>query len=168
MKPLQQGELDDLCGMYAVINTVRACCGPSVSLGMLFRRLVRDAGAKLPDIAAGGSDADDIERYLRVALAMLWRKYRMALMFNHVEFASLKAMKAGLVEHLAKPNTAALIGVDDHYTVVVSMDGDLWELRDSNGYKYLHCSAGKMRRKKPILHAMPERVVFMVSVNRSP
>lgn len=166
MKPFQQGDLDSLCGMYAVVNAMRVCCGSHVSLRLLFRRLVKDAAADISAILSHGSDADDMEKYLRVASGMLWRNYKLALVFKHVEFKSHKSMKVGMAEHLAKPCTAVLIGVDEHYTAVVSMEGDLWELRDSNGYKYLHCRAGKVKRKKPILRAMPEKSVFMVSVNR--
>lgn len=171
MKPLQQGELDGLCGMYAVVNAVRHCAGSGFGHGraqVLFKRLLEDAGDNLHRLACGGSDEDDINRYLRVALAMLWRHYKLALAFKAVSFRTHKSMGEVMAAHLAKPNTAVLIGVDQHVTVAVALDGDVWELRDSYGYKHLHCASGKVNRRKPLLRAMPELAVILVSVSTPP
>lgn len=168
MKPLQQGELDSLCGMYAVVNAVRHCAGGGdfghSRAQALFKRLLQDAGEKLPRLACSGSDEEDMERYLRVALALLWRHYKLALVFDTVTFRSMKAMREGLTGHLAKPHTAALVSVDYHMTVVMAVHGDVWELLDSYGYKYLHCAGGKIERRRPLLRAMPELEAVLLTV----
>lgn len=166
MKPLRQGEMDSLCGLYAVVNALRICSGGKLSqtnAQAVFKHMVRKLGPDLANIACSGSTDDDVKRYLRVALLFLEERYGMSLSFRYRRFASYPRLEAAMAEHLAEPERAVVVSADRHLTVVSAVHGTLWELRDSWGYKYLHCREGKVSRQKPLLRAMPELEVFFIS-----
>lgn len=169
MKPLRQGELDSLCGLYAVVNALRLCSATKLNgaaLQAVFRNMLREMSDDLPRLSCSGSTDDDVKRYLRVAFHMLREKYSVDLTFRYREFSSYAKLEIAAAAHLAEPNSAMIISVDRHLTVVSAVHGCLWELHDSWGYKYLHCQDGKVTRQKPMLRALPELGVFIIGHKR--
>lgn len=163
MKPLQQGDLDCLCALYAVVNAVRLCCalGPSQSQ-TIFKAIVKGVAKDLPRIASSGSTDDDVKHYLRIARQTLGDKYGLEIVYSYREFSSYKTMRSAVVNHLSKSGSAVLVSVDAHMTVATAVIGNLWEVKDSSGLKYVHCVGDGVTYKKPLLRAMPELTVFLV------
>jgi len=165
MKPLRQGEMDSLCGLYAVVNALRLCSGGKLSqthAQAVFRHMVKAVAPSLARLACSGSTDDDVKRYLRVALLFLEERYGIGLKFRYRTCASYERLKAVVEEHLAEPDRAVVVSADRHLTVISAVHGDVWELQDSWGYKYLHCIKGKVSRQKPMLRTMPELEVFLI------
>lgn len=167
MKPMQQGDLDCLCALYAVVNALRICSagtlGPSQAQ-TVFKAIVKGVARELPRIASSGSTDDDVKCYLRIARRTLREKYGLEVTSCYREFPSYGKMRAAAIKHLSKPRTAVLMAVDAHMTVVTAINGNLWEVKDSSGLKYVHCVGnGGASYKKPLLCAIPELSVFLVT-----
>lgn len=165
MKPLRQGEMDVLCGLYAVANALRVCSGGALTanhLRVLFKAMVRDMGPEMARVLCSGSTDDDVARYLRVATALAKRKYGLSFRFRYRCFGRYETLHESVEKHLAQARQAVILSADRHLTVAVGVTANLWQLVDSDGYKYLHAVEGPITRQKPLLRAMPELEVFWV------
>jgi len=146
-KPLEQGDLDGLCGVYAVVNATRLAAHPHRRLPAarcyeLFAALLAelaDAG-RLRGFVTHGLGGRVMARLLRRAGRWLRRRHGLALEV-HRPFA--KRDRPGpeeclrvLAEHLARSGTAAIVGSDQHWTVVRGVTPKRLLLADSNGRRH--------------------------------
>ena len=128
-RPFAQGDLDWLCGVYAVINAVRLAARPHCRLGKadcgeLFAALLAElAGAgRLRGFVTGGMGRGMLVRLLRRADRWLRKRHGLALEvsrpFAERDEPGPEACLRVLAAHLARPGTAAIVGSDEHWTVV--------------------------------------------------
>ena len=81
-RPFRQGQLDGLCGPYAIINGLRSACsaariGARVSWPMLFRVLLEqlDARWRLADVVTEGIGTQEFQFCLSTAAAYLKKRH---------------------------------------------------------------------------------------------
>jgi len=146
-KPLEQGNLDGLCGVYAVVNAIRLAAHPHRRLRAadgydLFAALLAelaDAG-RLRGFVSAGLGPRILARLLRRAGRWLRKRHGLALDVSR-PFAKRdqpepeKCLRV-LAEHLARSGTAAIVGSDEHWTVVRAVTPKRLLLADSNGRRH--------------------------------
>ncbi|HEX2858586.1 MAG TPA: hypothetical protein VHP58_00015 [Alphaproteobacteria bacterium] len=176
MKPLRQGDIDSLCGLYAIINAIRTCstyaAAPSLSQArQLFGELIKHHEATFPTFARVGMDVEQVEAALKFALKFCFEKYGLHISYRYVEFTGLKAMQAALEKHLDDQGRhAAIVAADAHSTVVTEVMGKLWRLCDSYRYEHLYCIGEQQRiqRCSGLLRARPELHTFLLKYDKGP
>ena len=146
-KPLELGDLDGLCGVYAVVNATRLAAHPHRRLSAtdcydLFAALLAelaDAG-RLRGFVAAGLGPRVLARLLRRAGRWLRKRHGLALEvsrpFRKADQPDPERCLRVLTEHLARPGTAAIVGSDEHWTVVYAVTPKRLLLADSNGRQY--------------------------------
>ena len=169
-KPLEQGNLDGLCGVYAVVNATRLAAHPHRRLsatdcyGLFAALLAELAGeGRLRGFVTSGLGGRVMARLLRRAGRWLRKRHGLALEVSR-PFAKRdqpepeKCLRV-LAEHLARPGTAAIVGSDEHWTVVRGVTPKRLLLADSNGRRYFNVSmvseaAGSGSASRPCLPGM--------------
>jgi hypothetical protein len=137
-----QGDLDYLCGVYAVVNAVRYAVAPLRPLRRKdSRRLFCDLIGQLAqtrglrDSIVEGNGSNDISRLLRVTAGALRNWYRVRLNYHRPFHGRTKISRRILIDtaasHLEKPGTAVLIGFSWHWTVVRKVSRKGFRLIDS-------------------------------------
>ena len=146
-KPLEQGDLDGLCGVYAVVNATRLAAHPHRRLRAadgydLFAALLAelaDAG-RLRGFVAAGLGPRVLARLLRRADRWLRERHGLGLEvsrpFAKRDQPEPAACLRVLAEHLARPGTAAIVGSDEHWTVVRAVTPKRLLLADSDGRRH--------------------------------
>jgi hypothetical protein len=146
-QPFRQGDLDALCGCYAVVNAVRLAALPRRRLGRaaclgLFAALVDELAeaGRLRAFVTGGVGTGTLARLLRRAAAWLEAEHGLALEVRR-PFRGGDRLDAGarlrlLAEHLAQGGTSAIVGTGDHWTVVSVVRGGRLLLADSHDRRY--------------------------------
>ena len=179
--PFRQGELDGLCGIYAVINAIRLALGTRASLlrpadwHELFVVLLEsiDGPIGAAHAASNGIETKPLRSLLRVAslhlVAELDLTVRAAPMFPRNDRPSF----AELLQHLefvsSQPGHAVLLsvfGTLNHWTVVRSVSRTSICLFDSAGYARIarHCCRTTYERPKQRgrQHVVPPDAVFCI------
>jgi hypothetical protein len=172
VRPLRQGELDGLCGVYSVINAVRLLC-PEINqadLPALFRTLIRTLSRRrirLTDAVALGleirtvralanSACDYINDELQIRLkARRPHKPRRAYRLNRFWH--------WLQAELSKGNIL-IVGVSGklaHWTVVYRITDKSAHLADSDGLKTLLRSRCTLRATRSLYQLRPEDVIIL-------
>jgi hypothetical protein len=147
LRPYKQGELDALCGVYAVVNGVRVVTAPHLHLPRsaavdLFAELTSKAvGRKfLREAIVEGMTPKDLAPLLDRAQIWLRKNYDICL---HVEQPFPRGSTVSrlslyrVLEHLEVPGAAAIVSTRVHWTVAVSATERRLYLLDSNGRRYL-------------------------------
>ena len=162
----RQGELDSLCGVYAVINSVKAVAdthGVRISRDQsseLFRRLCRVLadGGRLSDALTEGTTITTLQAMARDAHVWLADRTGLHLRVRRAFRSSpggLDLYWRKLADHVSEERPGSVLiglcGRMDHWTCVRSMSDRAIVLVDSGGAKILHrdrCTIGKpdMRR----------------------
>lgn len=149
MLPLRQGRLDNLCGLYAIINALDlvGLAGPRRPLhGELFRRLVRAIPAdELADAVNHGLEPQQIMAVGSRTFRWLKREHGIGLLidrpFEDQQFKNVADCINALRGLSSQPLTAVIISIDmpgaGHWTVVRSIKGDHARVRDSTTLKIL-------------------------------
>lgn len=149
MMPLRQGRLDNLCGLYAIINALDLVGleGPRRPLhGELFRRLIRAIPAdELADAVNHGLEPYQIMAAGSRTFRWLKREHGISLMIDQPladhKFESVDECINGLRVLSSAPLTALIISIDmpgaGHWTVVRSIKGEHARVRDSTTLKIL-------------------------------
>ena len=146
-EPLEQGDLDGLCGVYAVVNATRLVAHPHRRLRAadcydLFAALLAelaDAG-RLRGFVTHGLGGRVMARLLRRSDRWLRKRHGLALEVSR-PFAKRGQPEPDvclrvLAEHLARPGTAAIVGSDEHWTVVRGVTTKRLLLADSDGRRH--------------------------------
>jgi hypothetical protein len=146
-KPFEQGDLDGLCGVYAVVNAVRLAAHPHRRLSAaecrgLFAALLAELAdeGRLRGFVAAGLGNRVLARLLRRAGRWLRKRHGLALEVRRPfakrdEPGPEKCLRV-LAEHLARSGTAAIVGSDEHWTVVRAVTPKRLLLADSNGRRH--------------------------------
>ena len=148
-EPYRQGQLDALCGIYAIINGVRNACASasiiwqSIPSG-LFADLLKALGARgqAQEVICGGVGLRGHEKCLKVAqehlckcnVEMTWsrpwkgkKRLNLTLAFKAIQ------------DHLDGPGSTALLrfatDYGEHWTVIQEVSADQVKLSDSAGIK---------------------------------
>jgi hypothetical protein len=169
-KPFEQGDLDGLCGVYTVVNAVRLATHPHRRLRVadcreLFAALLAELAdeGRLRGFVAAGLGPRVLARLLRRAGRWLRKRHGLALEVRR-PFAKRdqpgpeKCLRA-LAEHLARPGTAAIVGSDEHWTVVRGVTPRRLLLADSDGRRHfatamVSAAAGSGSASRPWLPGM--------------
>jgi len=135
ISPCGQGSLDQLCGLYSVINAIQLCAGPWANIRQaqrqdLFQYLVRTLNNQdvLADTMINGSSNKRLSILLLAAQAWLARELDIHLAsakpFHRNRKASKGQVWAALGNHLSDRDSAAIIRITepfDHWTVIASV-----------------------------------------------
>ena len=146
-RPFRQGDLDGLCGAYAVVNAVRLAALPHRRLrraacAALFGELVDELAeaGRLRDRVTRGMGAGKVARLLRRAKLWLDVEFELVLEverpFRGGEDPDPGACLRLLAGHLDQAGTAAIVGTEDHWTVVRAVRGGRLVLADSHDPRY--------------------------------
>lgn len=161
-RPFEQGELDGLCGIYSVINSLNWALH---SLRASHRGTRRQAGQLIEEERIGlfasavrilphrryglcpvvdGISGAELARVLKESVAWLQDRRGLQLSIRRPFYrrtrVTTRRLRLVLTEHLAKPGTAAIIGVEppwEHWTVVVRVTAKRLALLDSSGASIL-------------------------------
>lgn len=150
IKPLAQGALVQLCGVYAIINCVRIsthgkCAISNDDCQGLFNAIVEDLNQKdcLADVIRYGIGFNLQCQMLRLADDWLYLKKKWRLQYHRPWYrkSSIPEMPVIYNEintHLNQPNTSALTLIAgpslSHWTVIKSINCNRVALFDSLGY----------------------------------
>jgi hypothetical protein len=146
-RPFRQGDLDGLCGAYAVVNAVRLAALPHRRLrraacAALFADLVDELAeaGRLRAFVTGGMSTGKMARLLRRAGGWLDVEFGLALEVRR-PFTKRRGPDPAcclglLAEHLDQAGTAVIVGTEDHWTVVTAVNGRRLLLADSHDRRY--------------------------------
>lgn len=149
MKPWRQGDLDKLCGAYAVINAIRnAAPGTGLTipesqdlLAAVITALDQRHGTA--HALGNGITIPMLKEAQRAAALWLADNCQLALR-TRWPFAKsrrgISTVLAHIETHLAEPNTSvivALSGAEDHWTVIQRVDQRSLKLFDSGTHHFL-------------------------------
>lgn len=176
LRPLRQGDLDGLCGVYAVINAMRALVPtmPMVAAEALFEELMNalrkhDDGRR-PMTAAGITRRHLIELLAR-AIEFIERRYgvetkRRRPALPRRSQKSTAALWRALARSLS-PACVAIIGLGgyrNHWSLVTAVSPRVMRLCDSDGMKLLRrsqCRAA-IRMRNDAHHVITGRNIVLV------
>jgi hypothetical protein len=177
-KPLRQGDLDGLCGVYSIINAVR-CVQPKVSKAMaerLFKVLVQVLAAD--DQAKLGKPGRAVYRGItRATLAKLIGTARRHLTAKHnltFEVARLPGshpqrpwniaeLTSRLSDHMTEGGVAivALRGRYAHWPVIVAVTPKQFRMRDSDGLRTIRREECVVELDRAMISILPVDVFLI-------
>jgi hypothetical protein len=146
-KPFEQGDLDGLCGVYAVVNATRLAAHPHHRLRVadcreLFAALLTELAdeGRLRGFVTHGLGPRILARLLRRAERWLRKHHGLALgvsrPFRKQDEPGPEECLRVLAEHLERPGTAAIVGSDEHWTVIRAVTAKRLLLADSDGRRH--------------------------------
>ncbi len=165
-RPRQQGDIDGLCGFYAVLNALRLALAPWGGLSpeqehVIWTRIVRFADRKwrFAKLFLGGTHTYQflaIARYaVKLAQGITGKPIVLRPLLRRDVQACGLALDAVLTNLAAKGHVAILAGIDNedtsHWTVITGMTRATLRVLDSDGYHYLKlegCKLAQRRRAK--------------------
>jgi hypothetical protein len=170
-RPLQQGELDGLCGLYAVINAVRLLC-PEIDdevSAELFRRLVKrleKRGVRPLHALAWGMEMRTLTDVIETACAYQRRTFGIRIKVRQLELgrrASLDKIWAALQGELGEGQVAilGLSGRHEHWTVAYAGSARCLRLADSDDLKVLLRSRCTLKRGRRLHRLTPEEILIL-------
>jgi len=186
LRPYLQGNLDSLCGIYALINAIRWALRNELASakGMhweeLFRRLTNHAVKEMGhlDLPTSG-----LSLYATIGLTHIARDYvsdelHIELLFRR-PFAIKKPIEAdqtieSISRHLQQPNTAALAAIYgklNHWSVITAVDDKQAQLFDSERIKHLPIMSLQPKefvdRRERRSHIQSSSVILLKATNSS-
>ena len=183
-KPFEQGDLDGLCGVYAVVNATRLAAHPHRRLRAadcydLFAALLAELAdeGRLRGFVAAGLGGRVMARLLRRADRWLRKRHGLVLEvsrpFAKRDQPEPDACLRVLTGHLARPGTAAIVGSDEHWTVVRGVTPKRLLLADSDGRRHFAVTmmsetAGTGSASRPWLPGMLLLEASPVTAGRRP
>jgi hypothetical protein len=149
LKPLNQGDLDGLCGLYSIVNAVDHVLRIGDAehnrlLSDLFSNLCKSLGKKLPVVITEGLTTKELSELLEVATKWAVRK---KVGFLNVEMPYKKAgpiaprtLVRDLGDMLESAEGAMITGVlappsPYHWTVITAASDEQLTLHDSGGFE---------------------------------
>jgi hypothetical protein len=169
-KPLRQGELDALCGIYAIVNGLRLLCPEVHEDGArhLFRELYGAAEnfASRVDFVHEGLALPDVLRLLQEARTLLAAEYGAALGLSTLRLEgppSLIKLWGSMRRALSEQSVllVSLSGIEDHWTVGHRVTPAVAYLADSFDMRVLPRSLCSIRRTLGRIHLAPDEVVVI-------
>lgn len=186
LRPYLQGNLDSLCGIYALINAIRWALRNELASAKgphweeLFRRLTNHAVKEMGhlDLPTSG-----LSLYAMIGLTHIAREYvsdelNVELLFRR-PFAIKKPIEAdqtieSISRHLQHPNTAALAAVYgklNHWSVITAIGTRHGHLFDSDHMRRLPIASLRPKefldRREQRSHLQPSNVILLKTSNSS-
>ncbi|MFZ5675703.1 MAG: hypothetical protein ACOZAM_22320 [Pseudomonadota bacterium] len=160
-KPYKQGELDGLCGVYAVVNALRLSLRhlgrfkPHV-FSNVFEELVAeiDRLQGYGNASVNGITTPRITQLLKLAIEFIEADFDLRLevarpLLNRKQYSMRQAIKC-LRRELERPGTSLLLGLDGeygHWTVAHRITQTSILLHDSAGYRRVAIRACRLRHE---------------------
>jgi hypothetical protein len=184
-KPYRQGDLDGLCGVYSIINSVRVLA-PEIdqeAAEWLFSELMyalSDFGAEPKEIVTGGIGRRHLSQLIRRAVRYMIDEYEIHLTVSRLpkelrQSTDLQELWAWLSERVS-PTRVAILGLGgryDHWTVAIDVTSQQIKLFDSGEVGILRrrsCTVGRasMRYRISPVHVFLIRRPSVERVTRGP
>ncbi len=160
--PYAQGQLDGLCGVYAIVNAIEATVAnwDRTDAQSLFHFLTTSltAEGKLPGIMALGMGRRDLGQLIDHADTYLAAHYglRLTRRFAFARPTSLGQYWQRLENHLQAPGHTAIVGLCGryaHWTCVHEMTGNTLQTLDSGTQPIqrlyrAHCTTRRLDRRR--------------------
>jgi hypothetical protein len=164
-RPRQQGDIDGLCGFYAIINALRLAFQPLGGLGvqqerLIWRSIVRAADRKyrFATVFLGGTHTYqflDLARYAaKSASRLTGKKVVLKPLFRRDVEACARSLDAVIAALKAKGHASILAGLDNrelsHWTVITGVSRSTLRVLDSDGFHYLKLDGCRLdQRPRP-------------------
>lgn len=141
-----QGDLDSLCGLYAVINAVRKAAKDIQPIRgkdciWLFNRLIAMLDKEKNTLRCAVTDGltqRDLSRVLAATNELVQKRFKATLSYHrpfwHKPNVGLKTLCRLVAAHEREPATAVLVGFSEHWSVIDSMTRSGLKLLDSSNY----------------------------------
>ena len=158
IKPMRQGDLDGLCGVYSVVNAMRALCAEvdadtaSDMFDILIQALPK-AGAEPAVVVAGGVGRRQLAHLIKVAVRYVFDEHDIRLTVRRLPKRLRRAVGLQVLWHTLataiSPSCVAVLGLGgrtSHWTVAVRVTSQQIRLLDSSDMGVLRrrkCTAGK-------------------------
>ena len=182
--PLMQGDLDGLCGLYSLLNAVQWALY-SHRIGStrtrrfpqllsdaeqqaLFDTLVAALYKRRPHatFVTAGISALELTRLLRISREWLSVHRNADLVFRRPFYRqrtiATRRVLARLAKHLTTPGSAAIITLEDHWTVVRGAANRRVRVVDSGGWMFMTIGSEAQRRAGH--NGFPPSSVFLLSL----
>ena len=179
----QQGDLDGLCGVYAIVNAVAHLC-PALAVTdceRLFEVLmgaVRADDERRRPTATRGVERRQLLRLMRTAFEHVECRHGIALVVRVVPKATARAWSLDTLWHFLSARlgdacvaTLGLGGRYDHWTLATAMTARQIRLRDSDGLHVInraHCSTRASSQRRFTITADMVIVVCRLEWVRAP
>jgi hypothetical protein len=163
--PFQQGDLDGLCGVYAVLNAARILC-PEIDddycdelFAVVLEKLAKSLKKPMRAVV-NGTSRPHIALMVKAAAAEIERDLEIKLKATGLKTPKKKVALPQLWEALQEEIGSgavvilALSGRRDHWTVAYHMSDRTIRLADSNSLKVIlrsHCTLRPTRQRTRIL-----------------
>ena len=169
----QQGDLDGLCGVYSVVNAVRALCPELDQEGAewLFAYLMQalsDAGVDVSAAVTGGIGQGELSGLIRAAIAYIAEELDIKLTVKRLPKPLRLTSNLGSLwqafEAALSPTCVAIIGIagiHSHWTIASQITAKQVRLYDSGRIAVLrrgHCTVGKAVNQ----HGISAKHVFLI------
>ena len=180
--PLQQGDLDGLCGAYALVNAVTRLLHTKGfdrdHANRLFQRLCRTLHRRqrMPQAVWRGTHIDDIDGMLRTVRRFVRENFAATLVVSHPFDHGVPRKKDKFFRVLSKSfnsvgeRRVAVIGLDRpgfHWTIATEVTARSFRLYDSGRSKRLRygdCTLGKTMRGRQTIVAQETRILSVEDV----
>ena len=172
-RPYQQGDLDGLCGVYSIVNAVRALCPELDHEGAewLFAHLMQslsEAGVDLSIAVVSGIGRVELGRLIGAAIAYITEELEIELTVKRLPKALRLSSNLGELwqafEASLSPDCVAIIGIagiHSHWTIAAQITPKQVRLYDSGRIAVLRrglCTVGKAVKR----HGIPPKHVFLI------
>jgi hypothetical protein len=184
--PLQQGDLDGLCGAYALVNAVTHLLHikgfQRDDANRLFQRLCRTLHRRqrMPQAVWRGTHIDDIDGMLRTVRRFVRENFAATLVVSRPFDHGVPRKKDRFFRVLSKSfnsigeRRVAVIGLDRpgfHWTIATEVTARSFRLYDSGRSKrlrYGNCTLGKSMRTRQTIVAAETRILSIEDVAVQP
>ncbi len=148
-RPLQQGSLDGLCGVYSIVNAMRLVCRKMnlEAAEELFGFLMKSTDSQCWEMrraARSGLSSRQLSRLVERAAIYMHRKFGIRISIIRANYRrqrgeSLSRLWAILGREICKGSVAliGLFGRQDHWTVGTAISAKRIDLFDSDGMRTL-------------------------------
>jgi hypothetical protein len=184
--PLQQGDLDGLCGAYALVNAVTRLLHNKGfhrdDANRLFQRLCRTLHRRqrMPQAVWRGTHIDDIDGMLRTVRRFVRENFAVTLVVSRPFDQGVPRKKDRFFRVLSKSfnsideRKVAVIGLDRpgfHWTIATEVTERSFRLYDSGRSKRLRygdCTLGKTMRGRQTIVAQETRILSVEDLPAQP
>jgi hypothetical protein len=183
LPPFRQGQLDGLCGIYAVINAVRLVLGEAATKlsnddwQSFFATLLYSADDTIgaANAAAGGIETKPLRKVLKSAVRHLRDEHGVSLVARSLlprhhrpAFPEFLNILRGTVE---VPNQTVIVTIEgflSHWTVLRAVSESSFQLFDSSGYDRITIANCRMtyepKRVSRREYLFPAKAAFVVGL----
>lgn len=158
-KPYRQGQLDGLCGVYAMVNAVDVLCGPISKrhAKALFLDILRflESRGPLAERCTQGIVIHDMAAILNYVVCQQYPIQR-SKPFHHRPHVDKQQYLATLAQFLQQPQTIVFAGLEgylNHWTLIEGITDKTLKTYDSDGIRFLlQRSCSMLHDDEPKLH----------------